>query len=107
MIAPSVTTHQANRSAVHSNLVGVEHVGESFAIMQTADTAISLNQTKQEHDLGTFRIKVMRARGSRKGDVIKVWQNLDVGQFSQASYLLPPEEDEDEEEKPSYRRAER
>lgn len=82
-----VATHQANRDSMNAELVGVEHTGESFAIMQIADTGISFNQTKAENQLGKMRLNVMRARGSQKFAIIDMWQNLDTAQFCMASKL--------------------
>ena len=67
--------------------------------MQVADTGISLNQSKAEHQLGKMRISVMRARNQQKWGIMEIWQNLDIGQFCQASKKLEnPVEDDDSSE---------
>lgn len=83
-----VTTHQANRSGLTADIVGAEHTGEALAVMQIADTALSLNQTRQEALLGKMRIHILRARNQKKWQMVEVWQNLNIGQFAQASKLM-------------------
>lgn len=91
-----VTTHQGNRESLSAEVVGVEHTGEALAIMQTADTAISLNQTFAEYLESKMRVFIMRARGARKWIEIEMWQNLAMGQFHQASRIKKREEEADE-----------
>ena len=80
-----ILTHQANRQAGKSKEVDVEHTGESIGIMQVADTAISLQQTREDHQKRQIRIKVIRARNQQKWGLVRCWQNLDIGQFCQHS----------------------
>lgn len=82
-----VITHQGNRESINAEVVGVEHTGEALAIMQTADTGISLNQTYAEYVEHKMRLFIMRARGSAKWVEIEMWQNLAMGQFHQASRI--------------------
>ena len=91
-----VTTHQGNRESIGAEIVGTQHTGESIGIVQVADTGISLNQTKAEHQLGKMRINVMRARNQKKWGLVEIFQNLDIGQFCQASQVIQaPTEDEE------------
>lgn len=91
-----VATHQANREALKVELVESQHTGEALAIMQIADTAISLNQTKAEYEQGLMRAYIMRARNVRKWKQIQMFQNLDLGQFCQVSRLVEDEESDNE-----------
>lgn len=96
--AAVVTTHQANRGAISAKVVGTEHTGESIGIAQVADTGISLNQSKAENELGKMRISIMRARNQKKWRLFEIWQNLDIGQFCQASTTIQDTSEEEEEE---------
>ena len=96
-----VTTHQSNREGIAADIVGAEHSGESLRIMQIADTAISLNQTRAEADLGIMRAYIARARNVKKWQMFKMYQNLDIGQFCCASEFVEPEEEEQQEEQQS------
>lgn len=80
-----VATHQSNRASLNAESVGLEHTGESLAIMQIADAAASLQQTKEEYSLDILRMKLIRHRSQRKWGTYKIWQNLDLGQFCQHS----------------------
>ena len=100
--AAVLTTHQANREAIGVEVVGAQHTGESLGIVQVADTGISLNQTKSEYQTGKMRINVMRSRNRQKWGTIEIWQNLDIGQFHQASRKGADASEEDE--KPTRRR---
>ena len=91
-----VATHQGNRQAMDARTITARHVGESLGVMQTADTAISLNQTNDEYQLAKMRIFIMRARNQRKWGLIEILQNLEIGQFCQASVILNKEEQENE-----------
>ena len=91
-----VVTHQANRQGLKASTVGTEHTGESLGIMQVADTAITLNQTRAEYELSKLRIHVARARNQRKWAEIEVWQNLPLGQFAQHSMVVEKEGKSDE-----------
>lgn len=91
-----VVTHQGNRESISAEIVGVEHTGEALAIMQTADTGISLNQTYAEYLEHKMRLFIMRARGAKKWVEIEMWQNLAMGQFHQASRIKKREEEPDE-----------
>ena len=101
-----VTTHQGNRDSAKADIVGIQHTGESFGIVQVADIGISLNQTKAEHQLGKMRINVMRSRNQQKWGVVEIWQNLDIGQFCQVSKECEytQEEEEENHESPSRKR---
>ena len=96
-----VVSHQSNRTGLTAEIVTAEHTGQALEIVQIADTAISLNQTRAEVILGKMRIYVLRARNQKKWQMIEIWQNLDIGQFAQASKIMTDEEvygDEEEEE---------
>jgi replicative DNA helicase len=96
--AAVVTTHQGNRESIGANLVGTQHTGESIGIVQIADTGISLNQSKAEYQTGKMRINVMRSRNQTKWGLVEIWQNLNIGQFCQASKILEDYEQEEVEE---------
>ena len=87
-----VATHQANREGMRADVLDAYHTSESLGIMQTADTAISLNQSDAEQKLGTLRVFVMRARGTEKWNMIKVYQLLDIGQFCIGSSVMTKEQ---------------
>lgn len=95
--AAVVTTHQANRDAIAAKVVGTQHTGESIGIVQVADTGISLNQTKAENELGKMRVSIMRARNQKKWGLFEIWQNLNIGQFCQASKLIEDTSEEDDD----------
>lgn len=103
-----VATHQANRPALNVEIVEPEHTGENIAIMQIADTGISLNQTKDEAARGIMRVFVMRARNAKKWQLVECFQNLEIGQFCQESRLIdltqPEVESPDDPELPRRRR---
>ena len=80
-----VITHQANRQSITAKVVGSQHTGESLGIIQVADTAVSLMQTKEEYELSKMRIHVMRSRSEKKWGSVELYQNLDTGQFCLAS----------------------
>ena len=80
-----VITHQANRAAISAKVVGSQHTGESLGIIQVTDTAVSLMQNKEEHELSMARIHVMRSRSEKKWGSVDIYQNLDTGQFCLAS----------------------
>ncbi len=94
----SIGTYQAHRQGQNVRLLGVEHSGEAYRISQIADTAISLNQDGREYRKGLMRIYLMRARDAQKHVVIKVWQNLEIGQWCQNSERI--DEDGPNENKP-------
>jgi hypothetical protein len=96
-----ITTHQGNRDSLTADIVGVEHTGEALAIMQIADTAITLNQTKAEEQMGMLRVFIARARNQKKWQMIRIWQNIPIGQFCQASELVEATYEDDEEEEES------
>ncbi len=83
-----VATHQANRPGLSVEILEAEHTGENIAIAQIADTAITLNQTKEENARGVMRIFLMRARNAKKWQLIEVLGNLEIGQFCQDSRLI-------------------
>jgi replicative DNA helicase len=90
-------THQGNRDSINTDIVGAEHSSEALEVMQIADTAISLNQTRAESDLGVMRVFIARARNQQKWQMFKIFQNLTIGQFAQASTLIEREEEEEED----------
>ena len=96
-----VVTHQANREGIIKKSVGIEHTGESIGIMQVADIALGLSQTKQEAVLGEMRISVLRSRHTGKNYNIVMKQAMDVGQFClfsemQRKEVFDSDDDEDE-----------
>lgn len=102
--AAVILTHQSNRDSFDAEVVETQHTGESIGIMQVADTGISLNQTKAENKIGKARLNIMRARNMKKWSQIEIWQNLDIGQFCQASKELEMKQQEDEGDKKEYNR---
>lgn len=93
-----VTTHQSNREGISAEIVGAEHSGQAIEIMQTADTAITLNQTRAEAALGLLRVFIARARNQKKWQMFEVFQNLDIGQFACASQQIEMDNNEQEDE---------
>ena len=102
--ASVVTTHQANREAMGAEVVGAHHTGESLGIVQVCDTGVSLNQTKSEYQVGKMRINIMRSRNRQKWGTIDIWQNLDIGQFCQASQRVENGNNEENETKTNRRK---
>ena len=90
--AAGVMTHQANREGLNADVVDASHTSEALAVMQKADTGISLSQTKREHELGKMRLYVMRARNQTKWGMVEAYQNLEIGQFCQVSRIMTSEE---------------
>ena len=76
-----VITHQANRSGIKAKHLTMEHVGESYGIMQVVENAIALEQTPEEYDNSVLRIKVLKARHGYKNAHIKCYQHIPTGQF--------------------------
>lgn len=107
-ICAVVATHQANRPGLSVEILEAEHTGENIAIAQIADTAITLNQTKEENDRGVMRVYLMRARNAKKWQLIEVLGNLEIGQFCQESRLIdistPVEVDQTDDQKRRQRR---
>ena len=87
-----VITHQANREGVSSKKLTIAHSGESFGIMQIADTAISLEQKDKEYEDNTININVIRARHRAKFIKVKCYQNIAMGQFHLHSEKIKKEQ---------------
>lgn len=105
-----VATHQANRPGLNVDIVEAEHTGENIAIMQIADTGISLNQTKEEAERGIMRVYLMRARNAKKWLLVEIFQNLEIGQFCQESRVIDltqPEVRTDDDDHRTQRRRRR
>ena len=83
-----VISHQANRAGLKANIVGVEHTSEALGIMQVADTAVSLSQSKEENRDQKIRAFIMRSRNTAKWQAVRIYQNLDIGQFCLASHKI-------------------
>ena len=88
-----VISHQANRAGLKANIVGVEHTSEALGIMQVADTAVSLSQSKEENKEQKMKMFVMRSRNTAKWKAVRIYQNLDIGQFCLASHKINLEEE--------------
>ena len=94
-----VSTHQGNRKSGQEKLVESYHSAESVGIMQIADTAVSLAQTKSELNEKLIRLYVMRTRNTGgKGKQFRLFQNLELGQFCQGSQDYVEEEDVSEKD---------
>jgi len=53
---------QSNRAGLTAQLVTAEHVGESFAKVESADVVLSLSQSPQDRDIQKGRITVLKSR---------------------------------------------
>ena len=87
-------SHQSNRKSFKASILNVQDSGESIGIMQVADTAVGLSQTTSEQALNHATIHVMRARNHKKFGAVKIWQNLQIGQFCQHSEKKENDEEE-------------
>lgn len=92
-----VATHQANRVGMQADIVGAEHTGGAIEIMQIADVAVTLNQTRSENKLGKMRLFLARARGQQKWLLFEMFMNLQLGQFCQVSRSIEVDDYEEDE----------
>lgn len=63
---PLWTAGQFNRTGFASSKPGLEHVGESFGIPQTADFCVALIQTEELEKVGQIEIHELKNRYARK-----------------------------------------
>lgn len=86
--------HQANRSAWKVKTVEADNSAEDLGVMRIADFGISINQTKEEYQLSTARIYIMRNRTGIKETEYEIQQDYGLGQFCIASQRLSGDNDE-------------
>lgn len=65
---PIWTAHQANRPALSTKVISMEHIAEDLNVAAIADIALSVNQTEEERRKGLMRIHVMGNRLGASGD---------------------------------------
>jgi len=80
-----VLTHQSNRQGIKAKTVDVQHTGEALGIMQVADTAVSLTQSKDLHNNEQMDLYVIRSRNTEKWAKVRIYQKFEIGQFCLAS----------------------
>lgn len=85
-----IAAAQANRTGQNAAVPVLtrEHIGADFSMSQTADTLITLNQTKEEYELGLMRIFVDKSRNEKKPPLIIISQNPSIGQFCLSSAYM-------------------
>jgi hypothetical protein len=82
-----VTASQASRAAF-SNDAEVKDIAEDIRKVAHVSKLISLNQTKEERDVGVVRVHQLIERDDRLGSVpVVVLQCLDIGQVCLDSKL--------------------
>lgn len=88
-----VTAQQASRQAMTEQKQGkevdIEHTAEDWSLIATADTALTMSQTKMESALGLVRLLVAKGRTEKGRFTTLVTQDYTRGQFAVESYLLP------------------
>lgn len=60
------TDSQANRSANEAKVVGISNISESYRKATKADVILTMTQTDEEYAVGMCRLKVEKARRSRR-----------------------------------------
>jgi replicative DNA helicase len=90
---PIWTAHQANRPALVTKLIDMEHISEDLNVAAIADVAISVNQTDEERQKGLTRIHILGNRLGPTGDVIEFKVNWGLSKISE---LSPEAEDLEE-----------
>jgi replicative DNA helicase len=76
-----ITASQANRVGDGVKILTRNHLAEDYSKVAIADNLITLNQTKEEYQMGLMRLYVDKGRNDRHGDQILLAQNYDMGQF--------------------------
>jgi len=76
-----VTASQANRGGEEVKVLTRKHLAEDYSKVAISDNLITFNQTKLEYQLNLARLYVDKGRNDRKGDLILLSQNYDIGQF--------------------------
>jgi replicative DNA helicase len=84
-----VVVSQSNREGENAKLIELSHAAEDISKVATADTVISLNQTKQEQQLGIGRLYVAKARNQKQWYSVLISQNYSASQFCVDSALMP------------------
>lgn len=86
---PIVTAVQLNREAMiaqkSDNEVGMEHIGKSIGIAQTADTVISITRSKPLDELGLALIKILKERNF--GNLVDFYVGIN---FKQSRFFDDP-----------------
>lgn len=78
------TASQTNREARNAKVIDDRHLGDSYGKIRPVDWAISLNQTKEEHDSGEMRVYVMKARDAKQHYLIATTVDYSTLQMRQA-----------------------
>jgi replicative DNA helicase len=76
-----VTASQANREALSKKVLTIGNVSRSFRKVQVADYVFALSQSKDEEQEGRLRIVVLKNKFGKRGDVVTVRVNREVGWF--------------------------
>lgn len=88
-----VTAQQVSREGVKEQKAGkeidIEHTAEDWSLMGTADTAVTMSQTKAERSIGLMRLFVGKGRQEMSKFAVLISQNYNQGQFAIDSYRIP------------------
>lgn len=78
---PIWTAHQANRPALTSKVIGMEHIAEDLNVAAIADVAISVNQTEGEKLRQTLRLHFVGNRLGASGDSLEYKVNWSLSKI--------------------------
>jgi replicative DNA helicase len=88
-----ITAQQVSREGMKEQKAGkevdIEHTAEDWSLMGTADTAVTMSQTKVERQLGLMRLFVGKGRQEMARYAVLVTQNYTQGQFAIESHRIP------------------
>ncbi len=83
-----VTASQSNRKSLSAKSTRTENLSEDISKSHIADTIITYSQTDAEHDMGTARLRVEKARDNFSGFEFVITQSYASGQFCLDSAML-------------------
>ena len=83
-----VTASQANRGGEEVKVLTRSHLAEDYSKVAISDNLLTFNQTKLEYQLNLARLYVDKGRNDRKGDLILLSQNYEIGQYCLDSIRL-------------------
>ena len=83
-----VTASQANRGGEDVKVLTRSHLAEDYSKVAISDNLLTFNQTKLEYQLNLARVYVDKGRNDRKGDIILLSQNYEIGQYCLDSVRL-------------------
>lgn len=76
------TGSQSNQRGLNAPVINMNHLSEAFGKAKPSDLMISMNQTESEYESHQMRLFVYKNRNGPRYQMVRVYQNYDLGQFA-------------------------